>query len=471
MLAAKQHRQNGKVATALGKSPERAASSGQPATNAAWAQRAVQTGGTPLPSAVRSYFEPRFGRDLNQVRIHTDAGAAAAAHGIQARAYTLGHDVAFAAGEFAPATDGGKRLIAHELTHVLQQTGGERRIARTPAVTASEPAIQRDTASVAQVDTTARSLITAAQDAKRDAGMRATLLVWGILHNYFNAESTALWVNVVSFDAATTGLATSQVGTGAASQGKIVVGDDFRNNTSEGTFEARVADVAHALEKIELWRRGGKALVDVCEPTRALTWADFKGPVGTWTAFTGFDHTLETVQGEQIIRATFAPSRSYVQPAAKDPANRATSGCGAAISGCETLLRGKKDVTLPLAVDGSCAAGVKPNQSVVATSSAECSTVLGPECDRVRQLESERLLRHEQLHFDIACVLARKGTRALSLKPSESARILQAVKDKAHDISNDGGAYDSETDHSCKAGPQAAWESSVARGLPMVVIS
>lgn len=90
---------------------------------AAWAAGAVAHGGDPLPRAARTFFEPRFGRDLNRVRIHTSGTAQAAARGIGARAYTLGRSIAFAAGEFAPNTDVGRRLLAHELTHTIQQAG------------------------------------------------------------------------------------------------------------------------------------------------------------------------------------------------------------------------------------------------------------------------------------------------------------------------------------------------------------
>jgi hypothetical protein len=452
--------------------PTRASRAPDMASALAAADRA-RGAGVPLSPAVRSYFEPRFAHDFSNVRVHADDSAATAARGIQARAYTLGQNVVFGAGEFAPDSDRGMRLLAHELTHVVQQSGGAAPAAIAPKLIATPgatPTIQRDAARVATIDATAQKLIDVAANSRTDAGVRAVSLVWGILQAYYPAESKALWVNVVSYEEATPGLATTQTGTGASSQGKIVVGKDFREHSTEGEFEQRVADVGNVVKKIELWRRG-KDVPASCEPTRRLTWADFKGAVGAWTAFTAFDHTLETVGGEQVVRATFAPSRSYVKAAVKDPANRATSGCGAAIKGCETLLAGKKNVTLPLAAGTTCAAGVKPDPSVVATSSAECSSVLGPECDRTRQAESERLLRHEQLHFDIACLLAQKGTRAISLKPTEAARILQAVKDKAHELTNDNGAYDSETDHSCNASGQAAWDQSVARGMPMVVIT
>jgi hypothetical protein len=76
--------------------------------------------GTPLSDEVRAYFEPRFGRDLGHVRLHTDDSAANAASSVNARAYTLGRDIVFGAGEFDPATSSGKRLLAHELAHVVQ---------------------------------------------------------------------------------------------------------------------------------------------------------------------------------------------------------------------------------------------------------------------------------------------------------------------------------------------------------------
>ena len=92
--------------------------------DASAAARAATRGGTPLPTDLRAYFEPRFGHDFSQVRIHTDAEGSKAARSVQARAYTYGSDVVFGAGEYAPATPQGRRLLAHELTHVIQQGGG-----------------------------------------------------------------------------------------------------------------------------------------------------------------------------------------------------------------------------------------------------------------------------------------------------------------------------------------------------------
>lgn len=92
--------------------------------------------GQPLPLSLRTYFEPRLGHDFGDVRIHTDGAAAEAARAVRAHAYTTGHDVFFGAGQYSPYSLGGRTLLAHELTHVVQQ-----RTARPPAdhLSISEP--------------------------------------------------------------------------------------------------------------------------------------------------------------------------------------------------------------------------------------------------------------------------------------------------------------------------------------------
>ena len=83
----------------------------------------LKGGGQPLPESVRAYFEPRFGSDFSGVRLHTGSDGAKAASAVNAKAFTLGSDVAFAPGQFSPETSSGRRLLAHELTHVVQQGG------------------------------------------------------------------------------------------------------------------------------------------------------------------------------------------------------------------------------------------------------------------------------------------------------------------------------------------------------------
>jgi hypothetical protein len=80
--------------------------------------------GRPLDSSVRAAFEPRFGTSFADVRLHEGAEVDEAARSIRARAFTIGRDVAFAAGEYAPATAEGGHMLAHELAHVAQHPAG-----------------------------------------------------------------------------------------------------------------------------------------------------------------------------------------------------------------------------------------------------------------------------------------------------------------------------------------------------------
>ncbi|MEL6884220.1 MAG: DUF4157 domain-containing protein [Pseudomonadota bacterium] len=86
----------------------------------------LKSGGQGLPTSARRYFEPRFGADFSDVRVHTGPRAQAAAKALNARAFTTGRDVVFGPGEYAPGTRRGGELLAHELTHVIQQRGYKR---------------------------------------------------------------------------------------------------------------------------------------------------------------------------------------------------------------------------------------------------------------------------------------------------------------------------------------------------------
>ncbi len=80
--------------------------------------------GWPLDPGIRANMEPRFGEDLGCVRLHIDQQAARSASALNARAYTVGHDIVFGSGEYMPSTESGQRLLAHELAHVVQQRRG-----------------------------------------------------------------------------------------------------------------------------------------------------------------------------------------------------------------------------------------------------------------------------------------------------------------------------------------------------------
>jgi len=101
--------------------------------------RAASTGGRPLDAGVRGFMEPRFGADFGNVRIHDDAGAAALSNQLGARAFTYGSHIFFARDQYQPASSDGKQLLAHELTHTIQQGHA---VQRKPQVSPAPPSIQ-----------------------------------------------------------------------------------------------------------------------------------------------------------------------------------------------------------------------------------------------------------------------------------------------------------------------------------------
>jgi hypothetical protein len=91
--------------------------------------------GQPLDAQTRSFFEPRFGHDFSQVRIHLNAKAAESARAVDALAYTFGRDIVFDTGQYTPGKSSGQRLLAHELTHVVQQeTAGNNDLLKSPVL-------------------------------------------------------------------------------------------------------------------------------------------------------------------------------------------------------------------------------------------------------------------------------------------------------------------------------------------------
>lgn len=113
---------------------------------------AMKGGGQPLPVSTRAFFEPRFGYDFSQVRVHNDVRAVETARTLNARAFTTGRDVVFGGGRYAPETVRGRQLLAHELVHTIQQSAFGRRfcavqypvtIMRLPEQTGSESLTER----------------------------------------------------------------------------------------------------------------------------------------------------------------------------------------------------------------------------------------------------------------------------------------------------------------------------------------
>jgi hypothetical protein len=105
--------------------------------------------GRPLDPPTRAFMEPRFGHDFSQVRVHTDAQAAESARAVNAHAYTVGQDVVFGAGKYQPETHGGRRLLAHELAHTIQQRGLQRSASDRSLRAAENVQLEREAESAA----------------------------------------------------------------------------------------------------------------------------------------------------------------------------------------------------------------------------------------------------------------------------------------------------------------------------------
>jgi hypothetical protein len=139
---------------------------------------ALNHGGSPLPKATRAFFEPRFGVDLSQVRVHTGPQASETAKAINARAFTVGNNIAFGEGQFAPGSHEGRRLLAHELTHTIQQGPASiSHSASAPHYPAADLSItapnQRSTSSVVQPNIIGSDTISSTIQQKNASGEQA----------------------------------------------------------------------------------------------------------------------------------------------------------------------------------------------------------------------------------------------------------------------------------------------------------
>jgi hypothetical protein len=126
----------------------------------------LRSPGGPLPTTVQAEADARFGHDFSGVRVHSDREANVSAAALDAHAYTVGNDIVFAAGRYAPHTASGKRLLTHELAHVVQQSGAAS--PSTPvSIDRADGSLEREAASASVDPARARAVRPAA-----DAGVR-----------------------------------------------------------------------------------------------------------------------------------------------------------------------------------------------------------------------------------------------------------------------------------------------------------
>lgn len=229
----------------------------------------LASGGAALEPQTRRFMESRFGHDFGNVRIHTDARAAASARSVQALAYTVGQHIVFGAGQYAPHGSAGRQLLAHELAHVVQQSAA-------PAAT-----LQRQSPRPAPVDAHAQRIIDLAQDSTRPIDKRAVAVVQAIIDQYYAADASK--ISHIRYKANEPGLHITYAGRGAATTGQIDVGRYYVENTTQRHFARRVAQVRHEIEHVEQQRAGmtGKSRQDEREFLAFYHEALFQEPAGT----------------------------------------------------------------------------------------------------------------------------------------------------------------------------------------------
>jgi len=127
---------------------------------------AINTGGASLDGETKSFMENRFGHDFGNVKIHTDTIAAKSAQSINALAYTNGNSIVFNQGQYSPETESGKRLLAHELTHVVQQNDVQRSVVQRRVIDRN---VTTNEAMLTRLGLTRQQVIDAITDADADA--------------------------------------------------------------------------------------------------------------------------------------------------------------------------------------------------------------------------------------------------------------------------------------------------------------
>jgi hypothetical protein len=241
----------------------------------------LRSPGQPLDQATRAFMEPRFGHDFSQVRVHADAQAAESAQALNALAYTAERDIVFGAGRYAPGAFEGRRLLAHELTHVVQQTllpgqsvpssnAPEFEARRTSDATASghlaKVAVAATTGHVQcdeeenPLDAKAKAIIALANDKKIKAAERAEVVVKSIIKEYYSSDQALL--HSVEYNNAKAGGGVhaqekfAPSSKNEESTGIIYVGDTFLEGVNQTHFARRVLQVGHEIEHIHQWRTG-----------------------------------------------------------------------------------------------------------------------------------------------------------------------------------------------------------------------
>ncbi len=229
-------------------------------------------GGQPLPESVRSFFEPRLCHDFSRVRVHNDVKAFESARMLNAKAYTLGSDIVFGAGQYAPDTAEGKRLVGHELAHVIQQDRDWNNIIRryTAAERTTCPCLDW---SLIRMNTTARLMVAGGSFTGR-------FYASAFMRRYLDGISSDAYVNFNDFKSDTGGAAALTSANNELSNRFLAEADSLscggsrrgvtRSVTVPGHFTYGT-DLFYAMGGFSLEAQGTGSVEKTCNETGACT--------------------------------------------------------------------------------------------------------------------------------------------------------------------------------------------------------
>jgi hypothetical protein len=394
--------------------------------------------GRPLESGVRGELEGTLGHDFSAVRVHTDETAAASAAAVSAQAYTVGSNVVFGANRYRPGSAEGRRLLAHELTHVRQQAGAT---PAGPLRVVDDPAAEAESRGAARTVT------------RQPVAVQRQPELPDLMSERLRPPPPPLLIQP-----------------GSLRETFVLPAPPVMELEPPTLLQPRER-FPRLLDTPELGPLPFTPVtlirVSRCVPDRALTWSDFQGtPSGTFGAFTRVTTPELNVQGNVMFRAVLNNSLSWVRPHVAGAGARATNRCAPLVTRCQQDMAaagsGGTWSRTPPTGPNVCAAS--PFTPATATTVAECDTVVGAACDADAVAESARLLAHEQGHFDIACKLVGRADDALAAgTPLATVRTWLNTH-----LQPQNTAYDNDTHHGCDAAQQSAWEASIAADLPGV---
>lgn len=377
--------------------------------------------GQALDPGARRFFESRFRRDFSSVRLHTDSRAAASASAVNAHAYTVGSHIVFGASRYAPGTIAGRHLLAHELTHVVQQGAVLRRDSISPPV-----------------------------------------------EGHGNDEEEEQPVRRLQRHPAIVGL--DEAGPDADLTGKR---------------EAELYQLSERDKKLAECKKAAGADPPVCDPATPPGWGSFTAAPAAGSSFGAMTFSFiqgvdvpsqkceETIVGvasgpKKRFQGKFTPDKSWVKPEFRDAGDPTKNGSAAQVGACEAHFDREAAAgrtggwwALNSGASPTCAASARARGDR-ATKKDECATVVAADFNDRAVAESSRLLRHEQTHFALSCAMAKKGNDLLTAGTTFD-KIDAVIHTK---LSTAQSQYDGQTQHGCVAAQQSSWETAIAAGLP-----